>query len=168
MGHHVLSNLGLSSAAKLEINTLGDDQSRLRYRDVLREFFQSHLSRLSPLSRDRLERGSVLRILDSKEKEDKELIQMAPVNSDHLTPQSKDRFQSILASLDQLNIPYAVNPRLVRGLDYYSETCFEWVSNSSGSAILAGGRYDALVKQMGGPDIPGIGCVLPSCNSSNS
>lgn len=161
MGHQVLSKLGLTSQATLEVNTLGDDASRLKYRDVLRDFFQGHMQQLSALSRERLERGSVLRILDSKEKEDREIIAHAPVNTDYLTPQSRERFDAILAALDSLQISFKVNSRLVRGLDYYSETCFEYVSNSTGSAILAGGRYDALVKQMGGPDIPGIGYVLP-------
>lgn len=163
MGHELLEKLGLVSQSTLEINTLGDEQSRLNYRDALREHFNRHLSSLSGLSRDRLERGSILRILDSKEKEDIPIIQQAPLNTEYLTGKSQQRFASILAALNHLRIPYSINSRLVRGLDYYSETCFEWVSNSTKSAILAGGRYDALVKQMGGPDTPGIGYVVQYC-----
>lgn len=141
----------------MEINTLGDSESRLAYRNELEKYFNSKKSQLSKTSLDRLNRGSVLRILDSKEEEDYHLIESAPSFSQYLNEKSLNRFNLLKSYLDELNIPYVVNEKLVRGLDYYNDTCFEIVSNELKSAVIAGGRYDKLSSQMGGKDMPGIG-----------
>lgn len=114
-------------------------------------------SQLSKTSLDRLNRGSVLRILDSKEVQDIHLIEGAPLFSQYLNERSLKRFELLKSYLDELNIPYVVNEKLVRGLDYYNDTCFEIISNDLNSAVIAGGRYDKLSSQMGGKDMPGMG-----------
>lgn len=158
LAHDLLTKLGLADEAQLEINTLGDGESRNAYRDCLVEYFTAHKENLSADSLVRLEKNP-LRILDSKDPGDKALVERAPAFQDSLNQHSKDFFAQVLAGLDSLGIRYTINPRLVRGLDYYSHTVFEFTTKLLGaqSAILAGGRYDGLIELMGGPQTPGVG-----------
>jgi len=158
LGQHILEGLGVWEHTHLELNTLGDPESREAYRKVLVAYFQDHLDRLSGDSRERLHRNP-LRILDSKDAGDRALIADAPVFADYLNQASQDFFAAVKAGLDALGIPYIVNPRLVRGLDYYTHTAFEFVTEALGAqgTVMAGGRYDGLVGMMGGPETPGIG-----------
>jgi len=152
--------LGLSHAA-LELNSIGTPESRAGYRDVLIEYFSAHKDRLDADSLRRLERNP-LRILDSKNPEMAELIAGAPVITEYLDEGSRDHFERLKALLGDAGISYTINPRLVRGLDYYTRTVFEWVTDRLGaqSAICAGGRYDGLVAQLGGRDTPAVGWAL--------
>jgi histidyl-tRNA synthetase len=154
----VLAALGVLGKATLELNTLGDTESRTAYRTVLVDYLKGHLARLSEDSRGRLERNP-LRILDSKDPGDRAVIADAPVFTDYLTAAARDFFDRVRAGLDVLGIAYAVNPRLVRGLDYYCHTAFEFTTTALGAqgAVIAGGRYDGLIELMGGPPTPGIG-----------
>ncbi|KAG0369420.1 hypothetical protein BGZ54_010006 [Gamsiella multidivaricata] len=149
-----LKSLGLESAA-LEINSLGDDASRQNYRNALRDYLTTYSS---GLSQDSLRRLSInpLRILDSKEPQDIAILGNCPVLSDYLSEFSRQRFAFITEALSSMNIPFTVNPRLVRGLDYYQDTVFEFkvsstVLGTQQGTVLAGGRYDGLVEKMGGP-----------------
>jgi histidyl-tRNA synthetase len=152
--------LGISRV-RLEINSLGTAESRAAYREVLRGYFTAHEAALDADSRRRLG-GNPLRILDSKNPELAELIAAAPVLTDHLDAGSREHFAGLRARLEAAGVPYTVNPRLVRGLDYYSRTVFEWVTDALGSqnAICSGGRYDGLVTQLGGTPTPAIGWAL--------
>jgi len=158
LGWRFLSELGLGDKVNLEINTLGDAESRAAYRDVLVAFLSKFKADLSEDSRNRLERNP-LRVLDSKDEGDKKIVADAPSMADSLTDGAKTFFDTVKAGLDKLGIPFTVNPRLVRGLDYYGHTAFEFVTNQLGAqgTVLAGGRYDGLIGQMGGPATPGIG-----------
>ena len=158
LGNHFLQELGLEGSFTIEINTLGDPDSRSEYKRTLLEYLSSHEKNLSPTSIQRLKKNP-LRILDSKDKEDQKVIADAPFISNSLNEKSKKFFEEVRNGLEKLNINYVINERLVRGLDYYNHTAFEFLSESLGAqgALLAGGRYDGLIKQMGGPDTPGIG-----------
>ncbi|WP_282604181.1 histidine--tRNA ligase [Pelagibius sp. Alg239-R121] len=158
LGAHILSGLGVYENTKLELNTLGDTDSRQAYRAALVEYFSDHSDALSSDSRDRLERNP-LRILDSKNEGDRKLVAGAPVFSDYLNAESQDFFAAVKQGLERLNIAFELNTRLVRGLDYYCHTAFEFTTDLLGaqSAVLAGGRYDGLVETMGGPATPGVG-----------
>src|SRR3990167_6362931 len=149
--------IGLKSL-KVLINTVGDAASRASFRAALLQFLTPHLEELSSDSKLRFEKNP-LRILDSKDPKDKEIIASAPSILDHLSPEAKEHFSSVCRSLDTLQIPYEVDPRIVRGLDYYNKTVFEIVSTDLGSqgTVGAGGRYDGLLKTFGGPDLPSIG-----------
>ncbi len=142
----------------LELNTLGDSESRAAYRQALVDYFTGHSSKLSQDSRDRLTRNP-LRILDSKDEGDRALIKGAPVFGDFLNQASSEFFAGVQAGLDTLDIAYQLNPRLVRGLDYYCHTAFEFTTTELGAqgTVMAGGRYDGLAALMGGPATPGIG-----------
>ncbi|MET4807605.1 histidyl-tRNA synthetase [Limibacillus sp. MBR-115] len=157
-GQAILDSLGLQGRTTLEINTLGDPESRKAYRAALVEYFSAHLDRLSEDSRDRLGRNP-LRILDSKDEGDRRLVEGAPLFGEFLNQESQDFFAQVLAGITALGISYKLNPRLVRGLDYYTHTAFEFTTTELGaqSAVMAGGRYDGLMEMMGGPEIPGIG-----------
>jgi histidyl-tRNA synthetase len=157
-GAHILEALGLADAVTLELNTLGDPASRSAYREALVAFFSEHYHALSEDSRDRLSRNP-LRILDSKDEGDRRLVAEAPLFEDYLNPESRDFFAAVRAGLDELGIAYTLNPRLVRGLDYYCHTAFEFTTDRLGaqSAVMAGGRYDGLIETMGGPATPGVG-----------
>ena len=152
--------LGLDDLS-LEINTLGAPGTRQKYRDILVDYFQSHRDRLDDESRTRLGRNP-LRILDSKNPDIKELITAAPVMSDYLDAESAEHFSQLKGLLDAAGVSYIVNPRLVRGLDYYNKTVFEWISGRLGAqgTVCAGGRYDGLVKHFGGPDIAAAGFAM--------
>ncbi|MDP7546978.1 MAG: histidine--tRNA ligase, partial [Alphaproteobacteria bacterium] len=139
-------------------NTLGDPDSRQAYREALVSYFSDHRDRLSEDSVERLTRNP-LRILDSKDEGDRSIIVDAPLMADFLNPASQEFFAAVRAGLDVLGIAYNVNQRLVRGLDYYTHTAFEFVTDALGAqgAVIAGGRYDGLIQMLGGPATPGIG-----------
>ena len=147
--------------AQLEINSLGSAASRASYRETLSGYFSDNKDRLDEDSSRRL-KTNPLRILDSKNKDLEVLIAEAPKMIDHLDRESNEHFKSLKNYLDHLEIPYQVNPKLVRGLDYYNQTVFEWVSNELGSqgTICGGGRYDGLVEKMGGNPTPAIGFAM--------
>jgi len=157
-GAHILEALGLSDAVTLELNTLGDPDSRTAYREALVAYFSAHHDSLSQDSRDRLTRNP-LRILDSKDEGDRKLVADAPLFEDYLNAGSRDFFAAVREGLESLGIAYTLNPRLVRGLDYYCHTAFEFTTDRLGaqSAVMAGGRYDGLIETMGGPATPGVG-----------
>lgn len=158
MAYEFLEKLGLAGAVTVEINSLGDAASRDAYREKLVNYLQQHYDELSEDSKNRLTKNP-LRILDSKEECDKAIVAGAPLYADSLNEESAAFFNAVLKGLDLLNIKYRVNNRLVRGLDYYSHTVFELTTDKLGAqgTVLAGGRYDGLVAQMGGGDIAGIG-----------
>lgn len=153
-----LEALGLKDHVTLELNSLGDAESRKAYRAALVEYFNDHASALSEDSKTRLAKNP-LRILDSKDEGDRKIIAGAPKAADYFTAEAKAFFAEVQASLDALKIDFKLNPRLVRGLDYYSHTVFEFTTDKLGAqgTVLAGGRYDGLVAMMGGQDIPGVG-----------
>ncbi|MGA2024548.1 MAG: histidine--tRNA ligase [Steroidobacteraceae bacterium] len=146
---------------RLTINSLGTPASRLSYRERLIAYFRAQEQALDEDSRRRL-LGNPLRILDSKNPEMRELIEAAPLLTDFLDEESRLHFDALRSALDSLGIPYTLNPRLVRGLDYYSRTVFEWVTDELGAqdAVCSGGRYDGLVVQLGGEATPAIGFAL--------
>lgn len=158
MGYEVLKALGIADYVTLELNTLGDAASRDAWRDALVAYFSAHKDKLSADSLTRLEKNP-LRILDSKDAGDKVLVADAPMMAEFLTPEARAFWDDLRKKLDVFGIAYTVNPSIVRGLDYYNHTTFEFVTNRLGSqgTVLAGGRYDGLVKQMGGPEVPAIG-----------
>ena len=158
LGAHLLEALGVDDACTLELNTLGDAASRGAHRAVLVDYFSAHRDSLSPDSLARLERNP-LRILDSKDTGDRRIVAGAPAIADHLTPEAADYFAAVRAGLDALGVDYTVNGRLVRGLDYYTHTAFEFTTTALGAqgAVIAGGRYDGLIEAMGGRPTPGTG-----------
>lgn len=143
---------------KVHLNSLGDIECRKAYRAALQEYLRPHQEKLSEDSKRRLEMNP-LRILDSKDPKDQEVVAQAPSILDFLNEQSRDYFQSLRALLESLHISYTVDPHLVRGLDYYNQTVFEIITNSLGAqnSLGGGGRYDGLLKLFGGPDLPSIG-----------
>ncbi len=153
--------LGFADSVQLQINTLGELSERQAYKDVLVNYLNNHAEELDEDSKRRLNRNP-LRILDSKNPQMQELIAKAPKLIDVLGEKSRAHFEAFCAGLDALKIPYVVNPFLVRGLDYYGHTVFEWVTDHLGSqaTICAGGRYDALVEQLGGNATPAVGFAL--------
>ena len=157
-GAHVLDALGIRDLTRLELNTLGDNESRTAYREALVEYFSDRHSELSDEARSRLQRNP-LRLLDSKDERDKAVSRGAPRYGDYLNTLSVDFFAEVCEGLDALGIAYVRNPRLVRGLDYYGHTAFEFTTDALGAqgAVIAGGRYDGLIATMGGPPTPGIG-----------
>ena len=157
--HSLWKKLGID--VRLEINSLGSSESRSSYKELLQKFLNKNKSRLDEDSLRRLNRNP-LRILDSKNQEMAGLIAEAPKMIDHLDEESKLHFSILKNYLDSLGINYKVNPKLVRGLDYYNKTVFEWVSNDLGSqgTICGGGRYDGLVEKMAGNSTPAIGFAI--------
>lgn len=158
LSRDILVALNLGDKVQLELNTLGDQATRQNYRDRLVEYFSKYRNDLSKDSQDRLEKNP-LRILDSKDEKDKKLVLEAPSMADCMTDEAKTFFDRVEKGLNELNIVYVKNPRLVRGLDYYCHTVFEWTTTLLGAqgAVLAGGRYDGLIQSMGGPSTPGVG-----------
>jgi len=158
LAHQILGGLGLADQVKLEINSLGDVESRSAFRTVLVDYFKSYESELSEDSRDRLGKNP-LRILDSKNEGDRKIIAGAPDFAEHLNDASKLFIDTVQTGLTDLHIPFERNPNLVRGMDYYCHTAFEFITTELGAqgAVLAGGRYDGLIGQMGGPSTPGVG-----------
>lgn len=158
MAYEYMENLGLTGNVTVEINSLGDAESRDAYREKLVAYLKGHYDELSEDSKNRLDRNP-LRVLDSKEDCDKAVVAEAPLYKDSLNEASTNFFNEVLAGLDRLGIKYRINNRLVRGLDYYSHTVFELVTDKLGAqgTVLAGGRYDGLIEQMGGGKVAGIG-----------
>ena len=158
MAYEFIESLGLSGTVTVEINSLGDKESRDAYRAKLVAYLKENYDKLSEDSKARLDKNP-LRVLDSKEECDKAVVAGAPLYQDSLNENSKNFFNAVLKGLDNLGIRYRVNNRLVRGLDYYSHTVFELITDKLGAqgTVLAGGRYDGLVEQMGGGKVSGIG-----------
>ena len=158
LGQRILETLGLAGHVVLELNSLGDPESRAAYRAHLVGYLAKFRDQLSTDSQDRLDRNP-LRILDSKDPGDREILIGAPRMDESLNEASRAFFARVREGLDALGIGYTVNPALVRGLDYYTHTAFEFTTTALGAqgAVIAGGRYDGLVATMGGPEIPGVG-----------
>ena len=157
-GWDILQALGVAADTVLELNTLGDADSRQAYRIALVDYFTSHRDALSDDSRMRLARNP-LRILDSKDAGDRALVAEAPTIAPYLTVAAAEFYDALRAHLGRFAVPFRENPRIVRGLDYYSHTAFEFVTTRLGAqgTVLAGGRYDGLVAEMGGPPTPAVG-----------
>ena len=153
--------LGIEAKLELQINSLGTTEERIAYRARLVKYFRHHYEKLDEDSRRRLETNP-LRILDSKNPELREVIAGAPVLTEELNEASRSHFESLCKRLDDAGVKYTLNPRLVRGLDYYSRTVFEWVTTELGAqgTVCAGGRYDGLVEQLGGKDNTAVGFAL--------
>lgn len=153
--------LGLADDVRLELNTLGTSEARRAYREVLVEYFSAHQAQLDEDSQRRLH-SNPLRILDSKNPDMQSLIEAAPRLQDHLDSESAEHFARLRELLEAVGIEYHVNPRLVRGLDYYAKTVFEWVTDRLGAqgTVCAGGRFDGLVEQLGGKPTPAMGFAL--------
>jgi histidyl-tRNA synthetase len=158
LGAQLLGELGISGRVELKLNTLGDPATRDAWRTALVKHFQARQADLSAESRTRLEKNP-LRILDSKEHQDWPIVDAAPVVDDFLTPEASNYFGKVTAGLDAAGIAWTRDPRLVRGLDYYRHTAFEFVTEDLGaqSAVIAGGRYDGLIESLGGPPTPAVG-----------
>jgi len=158
IGVEFLHRIGAWDRCELELNTLGDAASRQAYRQVLINYLNGFRDQLSKDSLERLEKNP-LRVLDSKDENDQKIVANAPIYTDYLTPEATAFFAEVKAGLDALGIAYRINPRLVRGLDYYCHTCFEITCPELGAqkTVLAGGRYDGLVGLMGGPETAGVG-----------
>ncbi len=177
LGKDFLQKLGLLSSTSLKINSLGDVESRINYRKTLIEYLNDYKTELSQDSLKRLSQNP-LRILDSKNENDKKILTNAPNILDYLNQESRERFLKVTEGLDVLGIKYHIDKNLVRGLDYYCHTAFEFITNELGAqgTVLAGGRYDGLSKMLGGPDVPGVGwaagierlsLLIPSQSTSN-
>ncbi|GGE77707.1 histidine--tRNA ligase [Shewanella carassii] len=153
--------LGLTEHVSLELNTLGDSDERAAYREALVAFLEQHKDKLDEDSQRRMY-SNPLRVLDSKDQQVQSLLADAPALMDYLGEDSKAHFARLCELLEAVGIQYKVNPRLVRGLDYYNRTVFEWVTDSLGAqgTVLAGGRYDGLVSQLGGKETPAVGFAM--------
>jgi histidyl-tRNA synthetase len=146
---------------RLQVNSLGTPESRRAYRELLVGYFRSHEASLDADSRRRLS-GNPLRILDSKNPQMQGIVAGAPLLTEHLDSQSREHFEAFCSLLRDIGVEYEINPRLVRGLDYYTRTVFEWITESSGAqnAVCSGGRYDGLITQLGGEPTPAIGFAM--------
>ncbi len=155
---NMLKALNIERKVQLELNSLGDEQSYNSYRKALVDYLESHRGDLSSLSQERLVTNP-LRILDTKEEGDRRILAGAPIIQDYYNEESEEFFSQVKLGLDAMGIVYKINPLLVRGLDYYSHTTFEFTTNELGAqnAVIAGGRYDRLIQQMGGGKIPAVG-----------
>lgn len=162
LAYTILVSLGLENVT-IKINTLGDEQSREAYRKALKDFFKDHIKDMCEDCQSRYELNP-LRILDCKVPEDQEIVKGAPKMSGYLTSSAQKRFKIITDALTEMGIPFEVDDTLVRGLDYYSDTVFEFhyvsAKGNNYGAIGAGGHYDKLIKELGGPDLPGVGFSL--------
>ena len=157
-GWDILKALGVADGTVLEVNTLGDKESHAAYRDALIAYFSAHRGSLSKDSMMRLERNP-MRILDSKDEGDRRIVADAPTIMPYLTEAAATFYAQLKAHLIRFGVPFRENPRIVRGLDYYGHTAFEFVTLKLGAqgTVLAGGRYDGLVAEMGGPSTPAVG-----------
>ena len=160
MGTRLWERLGLRNL-RLEINSLGNADERAAYRDQLYAFLLAHKDELDDQTNERAERNP-LRVLDSKDPQVRVLLESAPLLADHLGEESRQHYTQLKRYLDRLGIAYHENPRLVRGLDYYCHTVFEWITDELGAqgTVCAGGRYDSLVELQGGKPWPGIGFAM--------
>ena len=157
-GDQLLRELGIHDGVTLQLNTLGDAETRDAWRAALVDYFQAHRGSLSEDSLTRLERNP-LRILDTKNPDERPIADAAPSINDYLTPEASDFFEHVTAGLDAAGVEWTRNARLVRGLDYYRHTAFEFVTDRLGAqgTVLAGGRYDGLIESLGGPHTPAVG-----------
>jgi histidyl-tRNA synthetase len=153
--------LGMADAVTLQLNSLGSSEARAIYRDALVDYLKQHFEQLDEDSQRRLT-SNPLRILDSKNAQTQALLADAPTLHDYLDDESRTHFDGVKARLDAAGIAYEINPKLVRGLDYYGRTVFEWVTDKLGSqgTVCAGGRYDGLITQFGGKPTPGVGFAM--------
>lgn len=153
--------LGISDAVRLELNSIGSLEARSNYRAALLDYLQQHVEQLDQDSQRRMQTNP-LRILDSKHAGTQKLLEQAPSLQDYLDDESRQHFERLKQLLDVAGVEYVVNPRLVRGLDYYSKTVFEWVTEQLGAqgTVCAGGRYDGLVEQLGGKPAPAVGFAM--------
>lgn len=153
--------LGLRDAVQLELNSLGSSDDRARYREALVDYLQARFEQLDEDSQRRLA-SNPLRILDSKNQDTQALLVDAPKLADYLSEDARVHFDGLKARLDAAGVPYVINPKLVRGLDYYGKTVFEWTTDKLGAqgTICAGGRYDGLVEQLGGKRTPAVGFAM--------
>ena len=161
LGHTCWQQLGIGDRVHLQLNTLGSGAARLAFRQALLDYLQPHAKALDPDSQRRLQ-SNPLRILDSKIASTQAILQDAPQLLDFVDADGLEHFQALQSLLQQLGIPYQLNPNLVRGLDYYTHTVFEWVTDDLGAqgAVCAGGRYDGLVERLGGRDTPAVGFAI--------
>ena len=174
IAYSILKELGLKDL-QVKINSMGVPESRVNYKKILHEFLEDKKNNLSDDSRKRLD-TNILRLFDSKIESDQEIMKDAPLLIDHIDNESKGDFDKVKEFLTKLNIPFEVDPTLVRGLDYYTKTTFEILSGKVGSqsALVGGGRYDLLVEQLGGDQTPGVGFaagierILLACENENS
>ncbi|RUO62574.1 histidine--tRNA ligase [Pseudidiomarina insulisalsae] len=152
---------GISDQVELQLNSLASNEARARYRDALREFLRAHEDQLDEDSKRRLD-TNVLRVLDSKSPETQQVLENAPKLSEYWDDESRAHFDGLCQRLDAAGIKYVLNERLVRGLDYYNRTVFEWVTTELGAqgTVCAGGRYDGLVEQLGGKATPAVGFAM--------
>lgn len=160
LGNSILEQLGIKNIS-LEINSIGCPECREKYTNALKEYFSKYTDKLCETCNTRLNRNP-MRILDCKSPVCKEICENAPVILDYLCDECKEHFEKVKAYLDSAKIKYTVNPKIVRGLDYYTKTVFEFISNEIGSqgAVCAGGRYDGLSKELGGPKLPSLGFAM--------
>ena len=158
LGYQLLQELGIADGVTLELNTLGDPETRDAWRTSLIDYFEGHKANLSEDSVARLQRNP-LRILDSKDPKDRAICADAPTVDQHLTAEATDFFAAVTAGLDAAGVPWKRNARLVRGLDYYRHSAFEFVTDRLGAqgTVIAGGRYDGLIEALGGPHTPAVG-----------
>ena len=158
LGYQLLQELGIADGVTLELNTLGDPETREAWRGALVDYFQSHRGSLSEDSVARLQRNP-LRILDSKDERDRRICADAPSVDDYLTAEASDFFAAVTTGIEAADVPWTRNARLVRGLDYYRHTAFEFVTDRLGAqgTVIAGGRYDGLIEALGGPPTPAVG-----------
>jgi histidyl-tRNA synthetase len=158
LGYQLLEELGIADGVTLELNTLGDPETREAWRSALVDYFQAHRADLSEDSQARLERNP-LRILDSKDERDRRICADAPNVDQYLTSEASDFFAAVTAGINAAGVPWKRNARLVRGLDYYRHTAFEFVTDRLGAqgTVIAGGRYDGLIEALGGPHTPAVG-----------
>ena len=174
MAFDIIAKLGLKNL-EVKINSLGVPASREEYKIVLREYLNQHFDQLSEESKKRLD-TNILRIFDSKDTRDKSIMVSAPLLIDYLDEESIRHFEKVKSALSAAKVPFQVDPSLVRGLDYYTHTTFEIISGSVGSqsALCGGGRYNGLIQELGGPDLPGVGFaagierILLACENENS
>lgn len=160
IGYDFLTSMGVTDLT-LEINSVGCPECRAKHRKALKEFLAPKYDQLCDTCKSRYEKNP-MRILDCKSPIDQELVQGAPMMIDYLCDDCKGAFEDLQKNLDAIGIPYVINPKIVRGLDYYTKTAFEFVTNSLGAqgTVCGGGRYDNLVEEVGGPPIPGVGFGL--------
>jgi histidyl-tRNA synthetase len=160
LSYHLLKALGIDSKVTLNINSLGCNKSRIAYRTALVEYLTKFYHDLSADSKLRFEKNP-LRILDSKDPSDNDIVASAPLINAYYTKEASAFYDALQRSLDDKGIAFVTNPRIVRGLDYYTHTAFEFVTSELGAqgTVIAGGRYDNLIKHLGGKDIPGVGCA---------
>lgn len=154
---HIYNKIGIKNTT-LKLNSIGDPESRDRYKEALKNHLKPNYEKLSDISKKRF-KNNPLRILDSKEKEDQPFIESAPIIGDYLNDESKAHFQKVKRYLTDLEIPYEEDPYLVRGMDYYTKTAFELISPDLGAqdALAGGGRYDLLIEEIGGQPTPAVG-----------